>query len=315
MARWQALSEDEQLLAYTLTTETRNADLHLYRLDGSEPPQLVLDRNSDAWLSWTATWHQQFVAVPGDGGDIPVKLWLPPDWRAGKSYPLLIWLHGAGYAQTVNREPGFYKVFHPWVAEELGWIVAEVDYRGSAGYGRDWRVAVWGQLGHPEVDDIVAVKDYFVGNYGADPMRTALWGWSYGGFLTLMALGLAPEDFPIGCAVAPVNRWENYFYWYSTCRLGHPDENKENYERSAAETYLENVTGDLLILHGLRDDNTLFQSIAQYLEKSHELGVDIELKLFPSDNHGIGNEHHYVRLFEAIINFCTSHWTQPAATD
>jgi len=308
LTRWQALSEDERLLAYTVTTETRNADLHLYRLDGSSAPQLVLDRNSTAWLDWAATWRQQFLNVEGDGGPIAVKLWLPPDWQAGEQYPLLIWLHGAGYAQTVNREPGFHQLFHPWVAEEKGWIVAEVDYRGSQGYGRDWRVDVWGRLGHPEVDDIVAVKHYLVEHYGADAGRTALWGWSYGGFLTLMAMGLAPEEFPVGCAVAPVNRWENYFYWYSTCRLGHPDDYPDNYEQSAAETYLENITGDLMIMHGLQDDNTLFQSVAQYLEKGHELGINVELKLFPSDSHGISNEHHYVRIYQTIIDFCQDHW-------
>lgn len=308
LTRWQALSEEEQLLAYTVTTETRNADLHLYRLDGSSAPQLVLDRNSTEWLDWTASWRQQFLQVNGDSGAIPVKLWLPPDWQAGSDYPLLIWLHGSGYAQTVNRDPGFYKLFHPWVAEERGWIVAEVDYRGSKGYGRDWRVDVWGRLGHPEVEDIVAVKNCMVEKFGADAQRTALWGWSYGGFLTLMAMGLAPDEFPVGCAVAPVNRWENYFYWYSTCRLGHPDDYPDNYEQSAAETYLEFVEGDLLIMHGLRDDNTLFQSVAQYLEKGHELGINVELKLFPSDDHGIGNEHHYVRIYQAIIEFCTEHW-------
>ena len=109
--------------------------------------------------------------MTGEGGDISVKLWLPPDWSPDGKYPLLVWAHGAGYAQTVTREPGFYKLFHPWVAEQRGWLVAEVDYRGSEGYGRDWRVDVWGRMGHPETDDLVAVKHFLVESYGADPRR------------------------------------------------------------------------------------------------------------------------------------------------
>ncbi|MBN2081350.1 S9 family peptidase [bacterium] len=308
MASWLALSEDEQQLVFANKTATQMDDLYLYNLDGPAPARLVQARNPAAWLEWTASWSQQFIQVPGPGGDIAVKLWLPPDWQPQRSYPLLIWLHGAGYAQTVNRDAGFYTLFHPWVAEDRGWIVAEVDYRGSEGYGRDWRTAVYGQLGHPEVADLQATKQFLVETYGADPERTALWGWSYGGFLTLMAMSLAPEDFPVGIAVAPVTRWENYFYWYSTCRLGHPDDNKEAYELSSAETYLADLTGNLLIVHGLRDDNTLFQSVAQYIEKGHELGVPIELKLFPSDNHGIGHDHHYLRIYEAILDHCESQW-------
>jgi len=308
MAGWRALSEDEQHLVFANKTATQMDDLYLYELDGRAPARRILARNSAGWQEWAASWSQQFIQVMGPGGDIPVKLWLPPDWRPGHSYPLLIWLHGAGYAQTVNRDAGFYTLFHPWVAEDRGWIVAEVDYRGSAGYGRDWRTAVYGQLGHPEVQDLQAAKQFLVETYGADPQRTALWGWSYGGFLTLMAMSLAPEDFAVGISVAPVTRWENYFYWYSTCRLGHPDDNQEAYELSSAVTYLEDLTGNLLIVHGLRDDNTLFQSVAQYIEKGHELGVPIELKLFPGDNHGIGRDHHYLRIYEAILDYCADQW-------
>lgn len=80
------------------------------------------------------------------------------------------------------------------------------------------------------------------------------------------------------------------------------------YDRSAPETYLENVSDDLLILHGLRDSNTLFQSIAQYLEEGHELGINVELKLFPSDSHGMGNDFHYLRLYQAIVDYCQENW-------
>jgi len=334
-----ACSEDESRIAYLAGDERHMLSLAMAELPADQPrssaqnvPQvaadassspmplfdplpvttekIILDRTQPQWQAWADSWDQQFIDVPGDGGPIPVKLHLPPKWRAGASYPLLLWAHGGGYYQADWRQPGFLELFHPWLAAEKGWIVAEVDYRGSSGYGRDWRVDVWGDLGHHEVDDLVAVKHYLMDKYGADAKRTALWGWSYGGYLTLMALGLKPGEFPVGCAVAPVTRWENYFAYFSQCRLGLPADNPREYEQSSAETYLKDVKDHLLIIHGLRDDNTVFQSVAQYLEKSHELGVDVELDLFPSDSHGIGNEQHYIRVFQAVVEYCEANWAR-----
>lgn len=306
-------NENESQLAYLVADGRTFTNLALRDLPEAGglpavPENFILTRDTPQWQAWADSWDQRFIDVPGSAGPIRVKLYLPPNWHAGGSYPLLLWAHGAGYAQTVNRQPGFLELFHPWAAEEKCWIVAEVDYRGSSGYGRDWRVDVWGRLGTPEVEDLVAAKHYLADNYGADARRTALWGWSYGGFLTLMALGLAPGEFPVGCAVAPVTRWENYHSYFAQCRLGTPAEHPDQYELSSAETCLKYIQDDLLIIHGLRDDNTVFQSVAQYLEKSHELGVNVELKLFPSDSHGISNEQHYLRVFEAVVDFCEAHW-------
>ncbi len=329
-----ALTEDETLLIYSAGGDRNMGELRLLDLDAAKlhegiPAQwdlgLVCARgDTSRFDDWAATWDVRYIDVPvaqfpefehiyrtGDlcqGRTMKVKLYLPEGWKPGKRYPLLIWAHGAGYAQQVKQDPGWYTLFNPWVVSERGWIAAEVDYRGSEGYGRDWRIDVAGRLGSPEVEDLVAAKRYLVNEYGADPERTALWGWSYGGFLTLMALGQAPGEFPVGCAVAPVNRWENYYYWYCTERLGDPAEHKQAYERSAAETYLEYITDDLLIVHGLRDDNTLFQSVAQYIEKCHEKNIDVGLLLFPSDAHGISNEFHYVDVFNGILDYIDAHW-------
>ena len=336
---WRGLltwTEDESLLAYSAGDERSMGEVRLLDLaaavagDGGPADWdlgTVRDRgDTSRFDAWAETWDVRYIDVPvqqfpefediyrvGDlceGRSIKVKLYLPEGWRKGRKYPLLVWAHGAGYAQDVMRNPGWYTMFNPWVVSERGWIAAEVDYRGSEGYGRDWRVDVTGRLGHPEVEDLVAAKRYLVDEYGADPERTALWGWSYGGFLTLMAQGLAPDEFQVGCAVAPVNRWENYFYWYSTARLGDPADHQKAYERSAAETYIENITGDLLIVHGLRDDNTLFQSVAQYIEQCHEENVDVTLLLFPGDAHGISNEFHYVDVFTGILDYIDAHWPE-----
>lgn len=335
---WRTVStvnEDETVLAYGVRDERRMASLASLDLakalaEPEDDPTQWLDGvvrgrgETEQFTAWADSWDVRFIQVPVqdfpefeniydegelvNSGHIWVKLYLPPGWQPGGEYPLLLWLHGAGYSQTVMRDPGWYDMLHPWLATQRGWIVAELDYRHSEGYGRDWRIDCYKRLGHPEVEDLIAVKRHLMDSYGGDPERTAIWGWSYGGFLTLMALGLAPGEFPVGCAVAPVNRWENYFYWYSTCHLGDPAENEEAYDRSAAETWLENIGDDLLIVHGLRDNNTLFQSVAQYLEKAYEEDKTVELLLFPSDAHGISNEFHHIDVFEGIITYIERSW-------
>ena len=324
------MNEAENLLSYQVKDERRFTELGITSVPAPGEDgcvlngEIILKRDTPEFNAWADTWDVRFLEIPlaefpeyeniyrGEEhltvGSLPIKLWLPPGWTADGTYPLLVWIHGAGYASTVTRDPGWTTLPHPWLAEELGWIVAEVEFRGSKGLGRDWRTDVWGRLGHPETDDLIATRRYLIDNYGADPRRTAIWGWSYGGFQTLMTMGLAPGEFPVGVAVAPVNRWENYNYWYSTCRLGDPKENEDEYDRSAPETWLEHVEGDVLIMHGLRDGNTLFQSIAQYLEEGHKLGINVELKLFPSDGHGMGNEQHYIRVFEGLVDYITEHW-------
>ena len=308
----------ETHFVYTLTGLRAQGNLVMLdlasALNGSAPSETtILDRRRAEWLAWSKTWNVSVFSVPSDKGDIWVKLYLPPDWRPGRKYPLLVWAHGAGYAQAVKQDSGHWELFHPWLAAEKGWMAVEVDWRASSGYGRDWRIAVQDQLGTPEVEDILVVKDYLEANYGADPQRSAIWGWSYGGFLTLMALGQAPGEFQAGCAVAPAIDWRNYNYWYGTCRLDSPKENEQAYEKSDATTYIENVTDRLLILHGLQDSNTLFQTVAQYIEEGHEKGVNVDLKLFPGGGHGIGRDFHYVAMYESMVEYIESSWVKASS--
>jgi hypothetical protein len=218
----QGMNETETKLAFSVKDERSFSRLGLadvpapgqaeYEMNGT----VILGRDTPEFDAWAATWDVRFIEVPiaqfpeyeeifrpEDNiteGTVPVKLWLPPGWTVEQQCPLLIWIHGAGYSSTVTRDPGWTTLPHPWIAEELGWIVAEVEYRGSKGLGRDWRTDVWGRLGHPETDDLIAVKRHMLAEYNCDPGRTAIWGWSYGGFQTLMTMGLAPGEFPVGVA-------------------------------------------------------------------------------------------------------------------
>ncbi|MCB1215785.1 alpha/beta fold hydrolase [bacterium] len=305
--RMSKLAEIDLLLA---TKRLRSGE------QGILPMWTLIERDCPDFNDWVDSWNTEIIELPtksplevsGEAGTVSTKLFLPPDFDPDCSYPLLVYAHGAGYAQNVRDVPQWFDMYFAWLAEERGWIVAVPDFRGSEGYGRDWRIDVKGRLGTPEVDDILVVRDHLVASYGADAQRSAIWGWSYGGFMTLMMMGMAPGEFPVGVAVAPAIDWDNYNYWYSTSRVGKLPGSEEAYERSNASEYLENITGDLLIMHGLRDNNTLFQTVAQYLEKSHEEGINVELKLFPRDSHGIQTNFNFIRVFEGVVEYCEEHW-------
>ncbi|MCB1186445.1 alpha/beta fold hydrolase [bacterium] len=322
-----AVNEGQQLLMVSAQSPRRMSKLAEIDLllaarrlesgeDGILPMWTLIDRDCPEFDAWVDSWNYEIIDLPtktplevsGETGTVSTKLFLPDDFDCSCSYPLLVYAHGAGYAQRVKDVPQWFDMYFAWLAQEKGWIVAVPDFRGSEGYGRDWRIDVKGRLGTPEVDDILVVRDYLVDNYGADRERSAIWGWSYGGFMTLMMMGMAPGEFPVGVAVAPAIDWDNYNYWYSTSRVGKLPGSEDAYERSNASEYLENITGDLLIMHGLKDNNTLFQTVAQYLEKSHEEGINVELKLFPRDSHGIQTNFNYIRVFEGIIDYCEDHW-------
>ena len=322
-----AVNEDESLLLLNVSSSRRMSELREIDLlpllagDGiaSETPVrqwTLISRDCDELYDWFDSWNCEIIELPtksamevnGEPGSVASKIFLPGDFDNECSYPLLVYAHGAGYAQNVKDIPQWFDMYFAWLADEKGWIVAVPDFRGSEGYGRDWRIDVKGRLGTPEVEDILVVRDHLVANYGADKSRSGIWGWSYGGFMTLMMLGQAPGEFPVGVAVAPAIDWDNYNYWYSTSRVGKLPGAEDEYEISNASEYLENVTDKLLIMHGLKDNNTLFQTVAQYLEKSHEEGIHVELKLFPRDSHGIQTNFNFIRVFEGVVEYCEDHW-------
>ena len=322
-----AVNEAETLLMVSAQSPRRMSELREIDLllaaeragapEGSALPQwTVIGRDCPELYEWFDSWDYEIFELPtrsalevnGGAGTIATKVFLPEDHDCDCEYPLLVYAHGAGYAQRVRDIPQWFDMYFAWLAQEKGWIVAVPDFRGSEGYGRDWRIDVKGRLGTPEVEDILVVKEHLVASYGADPARSGIWGWSYGGFMTLMMLGMAPGEFPVGVAVAPAIDWDNYNYWYSTSRVGVLPEDEDAYERSNASEYLEHITDDLLIMHGLKDSNTLFQTVAQYIEKGHEEGINVELKLFPRDSHGIQTNFNFIRVFEGVVEYCEEHW-------
>src|SRR5690606_6461227 len=213
------------------------------------------------------------ISIPSrDGKTIPAKIYLPALHNAKTKYPMVVFIHGAGYLQNViNGWNNYYREFmfnEPLT--QKGYVVLDIDYRGSAGYGRDWRTDVYDFLGGKDMDDHVDAIDYMVANYNVNRDKVGVYGGSYGGFMAGMLAMRAPDKIAAAAALRPVFDWKNYYAsspGYTAQRLGFPDKNPDAYKRSSPITYADRLERPLLILHGMSDDNVPVQDSVQLIEK------------------------------------------------
>jgi dipeptidyl aminopeptidase/acylaminoacyl peptidase len=242
-------------------------------------------------MPWAET---KFIHYPSlkDGKAVSARLLLPsdynPDDAAAKSRPAVVYIHGSGYATSVLKQWGSYQelrfVFNNYLVSQ-GYVVLEMDYRGSTNYGRDWRSGVYLNMGGPDLEDVLGGVEYLRGLKNIDMNRVGIWGWSYGGFMTAIAMFKSPGTFKAGAAFSGVYDWANYNAGYTDERLTAPSENPEAYQRSSPIHFSDRLQNHLLILHGIADDNVLFQEAVQLSEKLIHEGKPFEEAFYPEENH------------------------------
>ena len=276
-----------------------------------------LSRTTPAAFSTRQWTTPKFIEILSrDGRKIPAKIYLPAGSakNAKQKYPMVVFVHGAGYLQNVIN--GWNNYYREFMFNELltqkGYVVLDIDYRGSAGYGREWRTDVHDFLGGKDMDDHIDAIDYMVKNYAANPAKVGVYGGSYGGFMAEMLAMRAPDKVAAAAALRPVADWKNYYAsspGYTAQRLGFPDKNPEAYKRSSPITYAEKLERPLLILHGMSDDNVHAQDSIQLIEKLIRLGKTqyFETMLYPSENHGFVRPQSWADEYERILAFFEKH--------
>jgi dipeptidyl aminopeptidase/acylaminoacyl peptidase len=261
---------------------------------------------------WAKPEFTEFVAK--DGKKVQARVYSPAGLDKSRRYPAVVFVHGAGYLQNViNGWNNYYReaMFNTLLTQH-GYVVLDIDYRGSAGYGREWRTDVYDFLGGLDLQDHLDGIDFIVKNYSVDKTRVGMYGGSYGGFMAEMAAMRAPDYIACAAALRPVADWKNYFASspnYTTERLGFPDKNPEAYNRSSPITYADKLNRPLLILHGMVDDNVHFQDSAQLIEKLIKLGKTekFEAMFYPSENHGFVRPESWTDEYQRILEFFDRH--------
>lgn len=270
-----------------------------------EPEQLTLSP-TPTWASYD--WRDPAVVYfeASDGVPVPARIYEPAAPNGGA----VLFVHGAGYLHNVHKGWSVYYrefMFHNLLAD-LGYVVMDVDYRGSAGYGRDWRTAIYRHMGGRDLGDYIDASKFVQQTYGVDPERVAIYGGSYGGFITLMALFTAPEHFGAGAALRSVTDWAHYNHTYTSNILNTPAQDSLAYARSSPINFAEGLQDPLLIAHGIVDTNVQFQDVVRLSQRLIELGKkNWELAVYPVEGHGFEEPTSWTDEYRRILKLIQTH--------
>ncbi len=312
-----ALSPDESTVLFYHSTSVRPPELYVAAARPGGAAKQLTHGVSSAFTSidWTVP---RIVEVPSTHVKEPIyaRLYVPEGYTPDRSWPAVVFIHGAGYLQDAHSGWSYYfheLMFHTFLTRH-GYLVLDMDYRGSAGYGRAWRTAIYRHMGHPEVEDIEDGVHWLERNWGVDPDRVGVYGGSYGGFMTYMMMFRRPELFQAGAALRPVADWANYNDVYTSNILNEPDVDPEAYFTSSPINYAGGLRNHLLILQGMEDDNVFFMDTVHMVEKLKELrNPNFSVMFYPIERHEFEQAYSWLDEYRRIWRLFETYVDPPAA--
>ncbi|MGM0946148.1 MAG: prolyl oligopeptidase family serine peptidase [Bacteroidota bacterium] len=301
------LSPDEKKLAILHSYSNRPTELFLKDNKAKAQEVQLTQGQSEEFkaYSWRDPEIIRFEAR--DGANVPARIYTPdPEKKNGAA---VIFVHGAGYLQNVHKWWSSYfreYMFHNLLTD-LGYTVLDIDYRASAGYGRDWRTGIYRHMGGKDLSDQTDGAKHLIDNYGVDPDKIGIYGGSYGGFITLMALFTEPDVFKSGAALRSVTDWAHYNHGYTSNILNNPEDDPIAYRRSSPIYFAEGLQGNLLIAHGMVDVNVHFQDVVRLSQRLIELGKDNwEMAVYPVEDHGFVEPSSWTDEYKRILKLFNS---------
>ncbi|MDQ6480618.1 prolyl oligopeptidase family serine peptidase [Dyadobacter sp. LHD-138] len=294
------LSPDESKLAVRYSNSNTPWELFLMDNNGSSTPEQITKSITDEFRSYP--WREAKVVTfkATDGADVYARVYEPKKSN-GKA---VIFVHGAGYLQNAHKWWSNYSreyMFHNLLTDK-GYTVLDMDYRASAGYGRDWRTGIYRFMGGKDLTDNVDGAKWLVKKYGIDAKKIGIYGGSYGGFITLMGLFTTPDVFKAGAALRPVTDWAAYNHPYTANILNEPQEDSLAYRKSSPIYHAAGLKNNLLICHGMVDVNVHYQDVVRLSQRLIELGKNNwELASYPMEDHGFVEASSWTDEYKRIL--------------
>lgn len=298
------ISPDGDMLGVLNSTPTRPPEVYVQV--PTEEATRITHSPTETWLDypWRTPETRRFEA--SDGTMVPAHVFEPEEPNGAA----VLFVHGAGYMQNVHDGwSSYYReyMFHNLLTD-LGYVVMQLDYRASAGYGRDWRTAIYRHMGGRDLQDYVDASGYITETYGIGPDQIGIYGGSYGGFITLMALFTAQEYFGAGAALRSVTDWAHYNHTYTSNILNTPATDSLSFARSSPINFAEGLEDPLLMPHGMVDLNVQFQDIVRLGQRLIELGKeDWEIALYPVEGHGFQKPSSWTDEYRRILKLFETH--------
>ncbi len=281
------ISPDEKYFAIRQSFSNVPWELFLLENESEKQEEQITKSTTSAFDSYSWKTPENITFKASDGVEVHARLY-EPDGGA-KDKPMVVFVHGAGYLQNAHKWwSGYFReyMFHNILVDN-GFVVLDVDYRASKGYGRDFRTGIYRHMGGKDLSDQVDAVNYMIDDYGIDENNVGIYGGSYGGFITLMGMFNAPDTFKSGAGIRSVTDWAHYHHAYTANILNTPVLDPKSYELSSPINFAEGLQGNLLILHGMIDDNVHFQDVVRLNQRLIELGKENwQMALYPLERHG-----------------------------
>jgi dipeptidyl aminopeptidase/acylaminoacyl peptidase len=301
-----SLSPDEKWIAYRYSYSNKPWELYLQENKAGAKPQQITSSLTDEFKSYS--WRDPEVTTikARDGADIYARVYRP----ANPNGAAVIFVHGAGYLQNAHKWWSSYfreYMFHNLLTDR-GYTVLDMDYRASAGYGRDWRTGIYRFMGGKDLTDNVDGAKWLVEKCNVNPKRIGVYGGSYGGFITLMGMFTTPDVFAAGAALRPVTDWAAYNHPYTANILNEPAADSIAYYKSSPLYHAEGLKGHLLMCHGMVDVNVHFQDVVRLQQRLIELGKDNwEVAAYPMEDHGFVEPSSWTDEYKRILKLFEEH--------
>lgn len=306
---------DARRLVYQHTDPQMSAELFIMDT-GEKAKSARLTESMPAGVDRAAFVEPELVAYPApDGQKVPAYLFVPKGLDRTKKHPAIVWIHGDGINQNydgwhVQRNYAVYYSFHQFLLQR-GYVVIAPEYRGSIGYGRQWRQAVNMDVGGKDAEDAAASADYLKTLAFVDPERIGVWGLSYGGFFTLIAMTERPTAFRCGVDVAGS---VDYRMWYEdpggawvVARMGTPESNKAVYDKAAVVERINRLQRPLLILHGTADGNVPYLESVRLIDELLKNRKEFEFRMYPGEFHYFQRAHVIRDAWQQVERFFDKH--------
>jgi len=272
--------------------------------DGKE--ERVLFKNEDPKISDLGVSPPEFATLPSTDGKVTLQaaLYKPDPGKYGPGpYPTVVSCYGGPHVQFVQNSWIMTMDLRAQSLRSRGFMVLKIDNRGSNRRGRDFEGALKHNMGSIEVEDQVAGVRWAVSQGLADPMRVGIYGWSYGGYLSLMCLARASSVFKAAVSGAPVTHWDGYDTAYTERYMGTPQNNKQGYDVSAVMAHTKKITGDLMLVHGMIDENVHFRHTARLINSLIAAQKPYQMLLFPNERHSPRSQQDREYMEERIFAF------------
>lgn len=297
-------SQDCSVALHSYTSATKP---HIYTIKNKAWETVrVVEDNAD-FVARNTTFNMGEIAfdkLKVNGVELNYYMIKPANFNDSTAYPMLMHVYGGPGSQTVKNSFGYSNYYwHQMLANKHGVIVVSVDNRGTGARGEEFKKMTYEQLGKYETEDQIAAAKVLGELSYIDATRVGIWGWSYGGYMSSLALAKGNEVFKMAIAIAPVTNWRFYDNIYTERYMGLPKDNAAGYDTNSPINFVKDIKGKYLIVHGTGDDNVHFENSVMMVDELIKNNIPFDSEFYPNKNHGIYGGYTRLHLYNKMTNF------------